>query len=149
MDWGATKAEIEAVADKIQYSPSKKVQGIAHRRSDGSIGAMVLYDHWTENAVQMHVYSEDPKMLFDKEYLHEVFWFPFIYGKRGLAFGVTPCNNAPSLAVSRYLGFKEVYRIKDGWAAGTDMAILELRREECRWIPKETIVDEQGRSGTA
>jgi RimJ/RimL family protein N-acetyltransferase len=122
----------------VSYSPSEKAQGIL-LEENGVLGAIALYDHWTHNSVQMHVWAKAPRYLFNPGFLHEAFWFPFEFGKRGLAFAVTPGDNKPSLAVARALGFKEVYRIKDGWKLGTDMVIQEMRRQDCRWLRKREV----------
>jgi hypothetical protein len=134
-----TPEEIDKFADIVSYSPSKVCQGICN--DDNGVHAMVLYDWWTKSGVQMHVWSDSPKHLFDKKFIHEVFWFPFVYGKREIAFAVTPADNAASLAVARALGFRETYRIKDGWDLGTCMVIQEIRRSECRFL--ETIGEQE------
>lgn len=102
-----------------------------------SLGACVLYDHWTPAAVQVHVCAPSLKALFNEIYLQEIFAFPFITGNRGVLVSVTPADQKGSLAVSSWLGFKEKYRIRDGWAVGVDMILKELRREDCRFIQQD------------
>jgi hypothetical protein len=122
--------EILAVAAKLPYPVSPNCRAI---RNDG---AMVIYDGWTPNAVQVHVYSVGPRYLFDKHFLREVFWYPFVQCNKGKLFVVTPASSKESLAVSRALGFRETYRMKDGWDVGVDMVLKEMRKEDCRWIKR-------------
>lgn len=49
----------------------------------------------------------------------------------------TPANQKGSLAVSGWLGFYEIFRIRDGWDTGVDMVLKELRREDCRFIQQD------------
>lgn len=130
----ATKAEIEYICTKIDYAPSVRCNGIIINNDISGIGAACIYDTWTHSAVQMHGYSTDPKYLFNPAFCRAMFEYPFVEQHKMLAFTVTPCDNTASIALARFLGFKEVYRIRDGWKPGTDMVIQELRRENCRFL---------------
>lgn len=99
-------------------------------------GAMVIYDGWTHNAVQVHVYSRGPAHLLRRDFLLEIFSYPFIQCGKGLIYTITPGNAEDSLAVSKALGFSEVFRQKDGWSEGVDMIYKEMRRDECRYLRK-------------
>lgn len=124
----ASYDEIVAVAAKLPYSVSPNCRGI---RNDG---AMVIYDGWTPNAVQVHVYSIGPRYLFNRNFLREIFRYPFCQCHKGKLFAVTPSDSTASLAVSKALGFREVYRMKDAWNIGVDMIVKEMTKDECRWI---------------
>jgi hypothetical protein len=95
---------------------------------------MVVYDAWTHNAVQAHIYSSGPRFLMDPVFLQEVFTYAFVQCNKGLVYTITPEDAKASLAVSKALGFREVFRQKDGWAIGTDMILKEMRRDECRYL---------------
>jgi hypothetical protein len=101
---------------------------------EGQVQTAVLYDYWTPNSVNAHIWSRTPKGLFSPGFIREIFVYPFLTCGRGLLIGVTPADCEASLRFSDALGFTEKYRIKDGWSVGTDMVIKEMRREECRWI---------------
>ena len=145
----STKEDEQFFFEKVSYKPGADFKGI--KLVDGSsILAMVGYDYWTENSVQMHVwFGDSPAALKGREFLHEVFSYPFEFAKRGIAIGVTPAHNVASLRFQRFLGFEEKYRILDGWAIGDDMIISELRRENCVWLrplnePLSSVSDEPG-----
>ena len=61
----------------------------------------------------------------------------FVHGGRHVIIGLTPANNGKALEFNRRIGWKEVYRVRDGYAFGIDYVIHEMRREECRWLSKE------------
>lgn len=98
----------------------------------GRIHGMVGYDDWTPNSVQMHVAIENPAAT--RSLLRHAFQYPFKEAGRGLVVGVTPGHLARALKFNKSIGFREVYRIKDGWTPGTDIVIQEMRRDECRWL---------------
>lgn len=124
----ATPEEIKSVL------PAMPLPYHDHMRAVCNEGAMVIYDGWTPAAVHVHIYSRGPQYLFRKDFLREVFGYPFIQCLLRKLIAVTPSFATDSLAVSRALGFREVYRINDGWDSGVDMIIKEMRREECRYV---------------
>jgi hypothetical protein len=105
-----------------------------HPRVEGEyrILGMVGYCNTTPNAIQVHIAVESP--LAWRALLLPALEYPFIQAKKGIIIGVIPANNKKPLAFGRHLGFKETHRIKDGWAEGTDLVFLELRREHCRFL---------------
>lgn len=130
----ATKAEVEWVAEQISYCPGKNAKGLLMETETGEIGTCALYDHWTHSSVNMHAYSKEGKYILNPIFDKAIFDYPFNQGHKMVAITITPCDNAPSLAVAKYLGFTEIARIKDGWKPGTDMVIQELRKENCRFL---------------
>lgn len=132
----ATHDEIEFVSRAMGYNPSRCVKGISILE-EKSLGACVLYDYWTVNSVQVHVFAPSLKTLFNAKSLHEIFTYPFVTAGKGILVAVTPADQKGSIAVSSWLGFKEKYRIRDGWAVGTDMILKELRREDCRFLQQD------------
>lgn len=130
----ASHGNISWLGEQMSYCPGARAKGIIAGANGGFIEAAVLYDHWTLNAVQVHVYAPVLKTLFSKPFLHAMFSYPFVQCNRGLLVAVTPADQKGSLAVSGWLGFKEKYRIRDGWKLGVDMVLRELRREDCRFI---------------
>lgn len=132
----ATQEEIKYVCEKINFNYNSNSNGILIEDEVGGIGAMAIFDRWTHTAVEMHAYSASPKYVFRPEFCRAIFEYPFIQQNKMLAFAVTPCDNVASIALARFLGFKEVYRIRDGWSSGTDMVIQEMRRKDCRFLEK-------------
>lgn len=130
----ATKEEIAYVCDKIGFVKYEQANAVLIEDEVGGVGAMAIYDRWTKTAVEMHAYSKHPKYVFRPEFCRAMFDYPFVQQNKMLAFAVTPCDNIASIALARFLGFKEVYRIRDGWDSGTDMVIQEIRRENCRFL---------------
>jgi hypothetical protein len=132
----ATHDEMKSIVEKIQWVYTTNSNGIVIEDKNGGIGAMAVYDRWTPNGVEMHAYSAGPEYIFNPHFVKAMFEYPFIQQNKGLALVCTPCNNVASVAIGRFFGFRETYRIHDGWELGTDMVIQELRRENCRFLEK-------------
>lgn len=131
----ANEADIQRFLEATSYHPTDQFKAIVMRDGAGEIQAMAGYDYWTPNAVQMHIWIAHPEAYLSKEFIQEGFGYPFSSG-RSLVIGVTPGDNTRALEFNRKIGFVEKHRIKDGWSLGTDMVIQEMRRDDCRWIPR-------------
>jgi hypothetical protein len=103
---------------------------------DGVVVCGAGFDRWTKNSCETHLWIRSPKDL-TKHFIREVFKYLFVTCDLGLVIGITPCNNTAAIEFNRKLGWKEVCRIKDGYALGTETAIQVMRREECRWINQD------------
>ena len=45
-------------------------------------------------------------------------------------------TNQEALDLDLHLGFRQIAVLRDHWAVGVDTVLLEMRREDCRWIRK-------------
>jgi hypothetical protein len=119
----------------LHYHRTQRFRGVKQLDNEGVINAMVGYDDWTPNAVQIHIWTRDRKAL-TRRFISECFIYPFVFVGVGVAIVVTPCNNAPVLELVKRLGFTRKLTIRDGYDLGTDLAIQEMRREDCRWLAR-------------
>ena len=101
----------------------------------GKIHGMVGYGNWTANAVVLTIALDNPAAL--REVLKWGFRYPFEQCNRGIALAVVRGNNKRSLSLCRKVGFREVYRVKDGIDIGEDMVMFQMRREDCRYIARK------------
>ena len=113
------------------YAPSGDFRALVAIREDGTVAGMVGFDGWTPESVHMHIALEAPAA--GRCLLRPAFAEAFA-GARTRAIGVIRGGNTRSLRVAQHLGFREVYRMVDGWAKGEDVVLFEMRREECRWL---------------
>jgi len=132
----ATPVEVEAVAAAMNYDPSRKVNSVALLERD-TLLAVALFDHWTYNSVNAHIWSSSPRGLLSPLFVTEIFRYAFEISGRKIVLVITPADAKESLKFSQALGFREVYRVKDGWKEGIDLIVKEMRKEECRWLLKK------------
>jgi RimJ/RimL family protein N-acetyltransferase len=129
----STSEDKEFFYEAVGYMGGEDFRGIKFVE-EGRVLAMVGYDYWTLNAVHAHIYIGDARALVGRIFLREIFRYPFEQAGRGLVIAYTPAYNTQSLKLQRFLGFREIARIPDGWAIGSDMVISELRKESCVWL---------------
>ena len=127
----ASPMEFVWLKDRTECALSPTFRAILAEDNTG-IRGMVGFDGWTANAAQMHVCLESPGAL--RALLRPAFSYLFHEAGRNIALGLVPSHNDAALRFDKHIGFRETYRVKDGWAPGDDMVLLEMRRDECRWL---------------
>jgi RimJ/RimL family protein N-acetyltransferase len=105
----------------------------------GQVVGMVGYDNWTKNSVQIHVALDSPLALRALVLRHDApaFAYPFLQAGMGVLIGSVSSKNTRALALNKRLGFRQTHVIADGFAPGEDIILMEMRKEECRWLPAQ------------
>lgn len=98
----------------------------------GAIHGMVGYCDWTQNCVRMHMAVESP--IVWRSLLRPALEYPFCQVGVGMILGVIRGSNAKSLRFSGAVGLKEIFRLKDGVKPGEDIVMLQLLKEDCRYL---------------
>lgn len=94
--------------------------------------AMVGYDRWCRGSVEMCMAADDVRAVLPLR--RPAFSYPFEQAGVDVAWGRVRSDNEKALRLDRALGFREVFR-GEGWIApGVDAVIVEMRRDECRWL---------------
>lgn len=125
--------DIVKFSQELAYYPTPNFTGISCYSDKGTLLAVVGYDNWTPNSVQMHIWIKNPMALRNHTLIKEAFRYPYRHG-RTVFIGWCEEGNVAARKFQEFLGFKETHRIKDGWQKGTDIVIVEMRAEECRWL---------------
>ena len=123
--------ELAWLCERTGIAPTGDMKAVQACDAFGRIYAQVAAEGWTPNAVRLHIAVDEPIAL--RSLLHAAAVWIFDQAKRGLALGVIKSDNARSLRLAKHIGFREAYRVQDGWAKGVDLVALEMRREWCRW----------------
>jgi hypothetical protein len=118
--------------ERIGLVPTPYFRAIEVVDAQGAIRAMAGFDGWSDGSVQMHVAVASPLAL--RTLVPAAFDFVFVQCGRLVALATVAASNARALKLDAHLGFREVYRVRDGHAPGDDLVLLEMRRDECRWI---------------
>lgn len=123
------------LVDRVGVAATPHFKMIAAYDSAGRIRGAVGFDHWTPNSVQMHFAMESPIAI--RALIRPAFSYAFEHGGKGLALGIIRSNNRASLWTAEHMGFRESHRIKDGHSLGVDLVLIEMRKDECRWLSPE------------
>lgn len=99
------------------------------------IQAMCLMDTWTNSSCQCHIAIDNP-MVLRHGFLEQCFNFAFVEADRCVMVGLVPEDNKKALKFNERIGFKEEYRLKNGYDYGTDYVVMVLHREDCEYVEK-------------
>ena len=100
--------------------------------NNGMPCAIVLLDNFTETSVTAHIAVENAMAL---RKLHiEAFKYVFLSLDKRMMLGVVPSDNVKALKLHAHLGFTEIARIKDGWDVGIDQVVIQMLRDDCKYI---------------
>jgi ribosomal protein S18 acetylase RimI-like enzyme len=132
----------------VEIFPSNDLRLIAHANAAGEMDAVVAYNGFNYRICSMHVAGDGGRWI-DRQMLRVCFDYVFRQCDRVAVYGQVASNNMPALRLDTHLGFKEVHRIKDAVADGVDLVILEMRRENCRWLKDRRIYGKQVESCAA
>jgi hypothetical protein len=112
-------------------------------------GGIVVYDHetetqlaacvmdnWTDNSVQCHLLVADKRALRHR-FLDLCFEFIFVEMGRNIIYGLVPGDNDKALRLNAHMGFTEKCRFENAFKDGVDYVIMELKKEHCKYLPKE------------
>lgn len=126
LDWICRRAGCEM---------SVSLRGIEAVDAQGRAVGAVSYNGWLGNMVQMHIALDSPIAL--RALLTVMFEYPFVQQGKEIAIAAIPAHNHRSLRLATHVGFTPISRIRDGYATGDDIVILELRKQDCRWLAQK------------
>lgn len=117
----------------VEISPSDDLRLIAHADANEQVDAVVAFNGFTHRIASIHVVGDGGKWI-DRQMLRVVFDYAFNHCKLVALYGQVASNNERAMRLDLHLGFREVTRLRDAVADGVDLVILEMRRDECRWL---------------
>jgi hypothetical protein len=130
----APPAHFPWLTSRSGYRPLSDARGLEAVRGERLLG-MVLFDGWTATLAQAHVAVDTPLAL--RHLLPEAARYVFRQAERLAIVTMVDARNTPVRQLAAGVGFHEVYRIQDGMEPGVDMILIELRRENCRFLEVE------------
>ncbi len=105
----------------------------------GELWGAVVCENWTVTSVNCHIAINNRRAFRDG--LHkELADYVFNQAGRIKIIGTVSADNDASLKLCRHFGFKELFRIEEGYDWGIDYVIMELKKEDCPyWTPREEL----------
>ena len=125
------------IAERARLAIVPGFQAIEAIRDDGRIVGMIGFDGWAPNSVCMH--DAIDHHAAGRHLIKPAFRIAFMECDRGVVLGYVLSSNPRALALDLHLGFREVARLRDAWSPGVDIHVLEMRREECRWLSDQPL----------
>jgi hypothetical protein len=128
----ATAEEFSWLQERTGFVPSPACVALKAIDARGIIRGMVAFDCWTHNAAQLH-FAVDAPIAF-RTLIPEGFRYVFEQADKGVISAAIAANNKRSIKMAERLGLRQCGRIEEGHAPGIDLLILQLKKENCRWI---------------
>ena len=108
-------------------------RGITALDENGDPQAVCVFDSWSYNSCIIHIWIKNPFVL-KHGFAEEVFNFVFSEESgRSKIIGITPADNLKAVKFIKNIGFKEIYRISDGYKVGVDYVVTEMNKDNCRY----------------
>jgi RimJ/RimL family protein N-acetyltransferase len=102
----------------------------------GCLKAVVAYNGYTGRTCFMHSAIDDPAVI-NRTFVRAVFAYPFVQCKLTHVLALVDSANERALDIDTRLGFREVNRFEGAGLEGKDLILLQLTRNECKWIRHE------------
>jgi L-amino acid N-acyltransferase YncA len=109
------------------------MQGIGIKRDGVMVGA-VMYDHYTQNNIFMHVAGTDGMQWATKSFVKAVFGYPFKQLNCKRVSGWVDASNEKARRLDEHLGFKKEAILEGVAKDGGDVIIYRMWKHECRFI---------------
>lgn len=106
---------------------------VSRTGKSGDLLGGIVYQLYTGESISMHVASFAPNWI-NKDLLWVAFHYPFIQLGCGKVFGFVKSNDSETMDFDRKLGFNTRVVIPGMYPGGVDLTVLEMRREDCRWL---------------
>lgn len=103
---------------------------------DGKPVGAVIADTFTPNTATVHIAVIDPMCLRHRLLEEAAEWLFITCGRKRLI-GVVKSDNKKAIRLNKHIGYETLYTIPDGFADGVDLVIMSLKREHCKYLPKE------------
>ena len=122
------------IPDLARPSFCEDTKGITVTNDDGVPQAICVLDNWSYNSCIGHLWIDNPFVIrhgFGEEICRYVFGDA---SGREKILGIIPADNERCLRFAKHIGFKELYRIKDGYKKGVDHILTEMNKDTCRYM---------------
>jgi hypothetical protein len=96
---------------------------------------MFVFDSWSPNSVQCHQAVTDP-LVFKHGFHRMAADYVFNRAGRNLMIGLTPSDNEAAIKLNEHYGFREAWRVPDGYDKGVDYIVYMMHRDECPYLEK-------------
>jgi len=126
-DWAVIQADLPVLW-------VEDTMGLVAIDEGGTLVGAALMDNWTHNSVQMHLFIKTPLVL-RYGFIEAAFDFVFIEAGVEYIYGMVPGDNTKAVKLNKHMGFTEKIRLENGWAEGCDYIVMELKKENCRYLP--------------
>jgi len=146
--FGADRQVSEWIVERIPYlKPSENARALGVVKN-GKLVAGVMYENWNGVHVEVAIAVEPRVIWANKRTLHALFYYPFVtLGCKAVSVSAG-ATNLPSINLATKLGFQMEAIVKFAAHDGSDLIVLKMFRQNCKWILNDGQEEQQRTSGT-
>ncbi len=101
------------------------------------IRAVAIYERWSGNDCCVHLVSDNKPGWLSRHFLAAGFQYPFsVVGLRRIT-GLVPASNPRAIKLNLHFGYRVEGRLRLAADDGSDLIIMGMLREECRFLQSE------------
>jgi hypothetical protein len=126
---------LEYVESVLSVPISKATRGVVALDDQNKPCGVCLADGWTHTACNAHLAVQNPMCL--RKLFGEFAQYVFITCDKQMMIGIVEETHVRALKLDKNIGFKEIYRLKDGYAPDVDQIIMRLNKADCRFLHKD------------
>lgn len=104
------------------------------RVENNELVGVVGFHNFTGTSCHMHMAGDGGRWI-NKQFIRAAFGYVFEILNLTMVFGIVPSGNIRALGIDRRLGFEELLYIPGAHPDG-GIHILQMKREQCRWLRK-------------
>ena len=122
-------------AHEVHLPPSGDFQafGSVSEPAESLLGVVAFNGFWGR-VCTMHTAGEGNWV--SRKLIWRCFDYPFRQLNLQAVLAPVAASNGRALKFDQKLGFREVHRVRGGWADGDDLIVLQLLREDCHWLDR-------------
>ena len=128
-DWGWVNKQVGI----LRVEDTSGIMAIDSEK-DTTVGA-AIFDNWTANSVQTHFMVSSPLVL-KRGFMQEVYDYVFQHKKMLYMYGLVPGDNEKAIKLNKHMGWTERTRLPEAYAPGIDYILMELKKENCKYLGK-------------
>jgi len=119
-----------------QYVPLHAYSGMKGigNEFNGELVGGVLYEGFTGKNIWMHVAGKPGTRWLTRDFLREVFSYPFLQAGCDRVTGYVEASNLAARRFDEHLGFKQEAVLKGAAHDGGDVILYVMWKEDCRYV---------------
>lgn len=121
------------IMDRAGGSFNERVDHTIAVHRDGVLVGGVVFTGYLRSAIVVHMAGIEDGWA-TRDFLWMVFHYAFVQQGVRKLLGFVSSSNLRALSIDRRLGFREVARVTDVLPDGSDLIILAMTKNQCRWL---------------
>lgn len=135
--YGADKLVTAWVAKRIPGFQDKGETRALGIIAGGKMAGGVVYEDYNGLNIQASIAGEPGVNWLTRDTLHQIFAYPFIGLNCTCITVLCAMTNAPSIRLATKMGFEGEAIVRFAAHDGSDLVVLKMFRDQCRWIRHE------------